>query len=540
MALTDVVFTGNPPPGFTTPGSGATITFTASTAGSGATVTIGVTSTAISSVTATPVAQGSGYPPNATIYFNVAGGTGGIVKGTTDGSSVLTFNTTQVVAGSGYTAGTKATTVEFFGNPGTGSTTLFLPYQTAMTGSGAQVTFVASAGAITSVTAIPANAGSGYPANASFYLLLSGGTNGFVTATTNSSGTVSNFTTSPYGGAGYSSGTANTSVNFGNQPVNSGTITSITGIGAAGSLYPPLCGLYLLLAGGTGGIVYVTTDNSGGGGTSGKVVSYSATPIAVGSGYTSGTAATSIVAIASKGGTFLTNSEMSRGGASLKDVDISPTLFQNLCVEMSRGNGTLKDSSGNIPILELARGNIGTLSEMVAGQRPCVELLNSNWIIPNTSDVRIGVTYGNNNANTGTLIVGGTTSGAATLTKITGSQAYGGSGTCAQLTPTSITAFGYWYFYLPVTSGSTFAFSFYHNISTNWNGILNVTVYDCNLETTPSILFSQTVTTINDGQYHQQLCSPTTPTDTGMSLIIIGIQNGSTSGYVLIDNIGTM
>ena len=540
MALTDVVFTGNPPPSFTTPGSSATITFTASTAGSGATVTIGVTSTAISSVTTTPAAQGSGYPPNATIYFSVSGGTGGIVKGTTDNSSVLTFNATQVVAGSGYTAGTKSTTVVFIGNPGTGSTTLFLPYQTAMTGSGAQVTYVASAGAISTVTATPANVGSGYPPNVSFYLLVSGGgSNGFVTATTNSSGTVSNFTTSPYGGTGYSSTTANTSVNFGNPYVNSGTITAITGIGAAGSGYPANCGLYLLLAGGTGGIAYVTTDNSGGGGTTGKVVTYSGTPISPGSGYTSGTAATTVVAIATSGGTFLVNSEMNRGSGTLSDIIMGASLYNNLCNEMTRGNvGTLSDLSAANPISELARGNIGTLAEILAGHRNCNELANANYVIPSTSNVKIGVTYGNNNSLTGTLVVGGSVSGAVTLTRVTGSQAYGGSGTCAQLTPTSTTAFGYWYFYIPVTGGIAFPFSFYHQISSGWNGILNVTIYDAYLEGTPGVLLSQTVTTIDNGQYNQQLCSAVTPTDTGMCLVVIGIQNGSVSGYVLIDNIG--
>ena len=537
MALTDVLFTGNPPPSFTTPGSGATITFTASTAGSGATATITTSSGAITATTATPVAQGSGYPPSSTIYFAVSGGTGGIISGTTNASSVLTFTAGPTVAGSGYSNGTKATTVEFIGNPGTGSTTQFIPYLTGVTGSGAQVTFVASAGAITTVTAVPANVGSGYPANTTIYLLVSGGVNGIIQATTTATGTISYFKTTPvsgYGGTGYSSTTANTSANFGNPYVNSGTITAITGIGNGGSSYPINCGLYLLLAGGTGGIAYVTTNGSG------VVSTYSGTPIAVGSGYTSGTAATSILSIVSGGGTFLSNSEMNRGNGTLNDIDITSTPYKNICAEMFRGNGTLNDLSGGLPISELARGNTGSIIDAFAVQRPCAELANANYVIPSASDVRIGVTYGNNNSLTGSLVVGGATSGAATLTKITGSQAYGGSGTCAQLTPTSTTAFGYWYFYLPVTGGVTFAFSFYNQISTGWNGILNTTIYDALLSGTPGILLSQTVTTINNGQYNQQLFSPVTPTNTGMCLVVIGIKNGSNSGYVLIDNIGAV
>ena len=534
MALTDVVFTGNPPPSFTTPGSGATLTFTASTVGSGATVSI-TASGAISSVTSAPIAGGSGYPVSTTIYFNVAGGVGGVIKGTTDTSGNITFNTTPVVGGSGYATGTKNTTVESFGNPGTGNTTLFIPYLTGVSGSGAQVNITAS-GSITSVAASPANVGSGYPANTTIYLLVSGGTNGIVQAVTNAFGTINYFYTTPvsgWGGTGYTSGTANTSTSMGSQPVNAGTITAITGIGNGGGSYPVNCGLYLLIAGGTGGIAYVTTNGSG------VVSTYSATPIAGGSGYTSGTAATSIVSIVSSGGTFLTNAEMSRGGASIKDIDITATPYRNLCAEMKRGGGTLTDLSGGFPISELARGNIGTLAEILAGQKPCAELANANYVIPSTSNVKIGVTYGNNNSLTGTLVVGGTVSGAATLTRVTGALAYGG-GTSAQLTPTSTTAFGYWYFYIPVVGGNSFAFSFYHQISTGWNGILNLTIYDANPTGTPGILLSQTVTTYNNGQYNQQLCSPITPTNTGMCLVVMGIQNGSTSGYVLIGNVGSV
>lgn len=81
--------------------------------GSGATVTFTATAGAITSVTTTPVAGGTGYPASATIYLNVTGGggTGGIVSATTNASGVVTsFSATQVAGGSGYTSTVGAAT----------------------------------------------------------------------------------------------------------------------------------------------------------------------------------------------------------------------------------------------------------------------------------------------------------------------------------------------------------------------------------------------------------------------------------------------
>jgi hypothetical protein len=78
------------------------------------------------------------------------------------------------------------------------------------TGSGATVTFAVSAGKITTVTASPAAAGSGYPVSATIYLTVTGGsgTLGVVKATTNSSGQVSAFATTPTNpGSGYTAET---------------------------------------------------------------------------------------------------------------------------------------------------------------------------------------------------------------------------------------------------------------------------------------------------------------------------------------------
>jgi prepilin-type processing-associated H-X9-DG protein len=83
----------------------------------------------------------------------------------------------------------------------------------------ATVTITAVSGAITAVTATPATAGAGYPANATFDLIVTGsasaaGSNGVVRATTNGAGVITFATTPVLGGAngttGYTSGTYGT------------------------------------------------------------------------------------------------------------------------------------------------------------------------------------------------------------------------------------------------------------------------------------------------------------------------------------------
>ena len=211
--------------------------------------------------------------------------------------------------------------------------------------------------------------------------------------------------------------------------------------------------------------------------------------------------------------------EMSRGNGSLNDIDICPrcTLTANTCAEISRGN-------------------VGSLTDIKAGQQASVELGNDVAIFPSVDSVKIGTTFGWNNALTGTLIVGGMASGFLALTKATGSDARGGSGTCAKLTPTSTINFGYWHFYIPVAGSSPFAFSFWHKISSGWNGLLKVTVFDTDQVT--KLLSSVLVSLIDDRTYHQHLCNPCAPTNTGMCLVRIEIEDGSTTGYVFIDDVG--
>ena len=218
----------------------------------------------------------------------------------------------------------------------------------------------------------------------------------------------------------------------------------------------------------------------------------------------------------------------------------------SICSEMSRSSGTLQDvNPGDLGIascVEMTRGNIGILSDIESLMQPwSVELLNFNAIFPNPSDVRTGVQFGNNSGSTGTLIVGGAASNEATLTKDT-THARGGTGTCALFTPTSLDNWGYWHFYVPATVGLPFVLSFWHRISTNWNGSLAVTIYDT--DQTTKLLTSEAVTLTNDGAYHQQLCTQCIPTSAGtsttvgMCLVRIEIKDGTTTGYVYIDDVG--
>jgi hypothetical protein len=210
-----------------------------------------------------------------------------------------------------------------------------------------------------------------------------------------------------------------------------------------------------------------------------------------------------------------------------------------VCGHMSRGSGTLQDiDTQSTECSKMARGNIGALSGIMSMQEAAIEFADSTAAFPNVGDVRDGIAFGWNSALTGTLIVGGIASYEATLLKVTGADARGGSGTCAKLTPTSRVAFGYWYFYLPVTASVPFVFSFWNKISTSWNGVLRVTIYDTD-QSTP-LLASESVSYVDDGTYHQHSCAQCTPTNTGMCLVRIEIKDGGTTGYVFIDDIGAV
>jgi len=124
-----------------------------------------------------------------------------------------------------------------------------------------------------------------------------------------------------------------------------------------------------------------------------------------------------------------------------------------------------------------------------------------------------------------------------TLSKETGAKARGGSGTCAKLDPSSTTTYGYWYFYVPTTAATEFTLSFYFAKSVSgFNGNLKITIYDTDQST--SLLSSEVVDlSAADTDYHSHTCAGVTPTDTGMSLVRVEIEDGSTTGDVYIDDI---
>lgn len=76
-------------------------------------------------------------------------------------------------------------------------------------------------------------------------------------------------------------------------------------------------------------------------------------------------------------------------------------------------------------------------------------------------------------------------------------------------------------------STSNIAISFYHKISSGFNGSLKVTVYDTDQTTT--LLNSQTVTLTDDGNYHQYSSTSLTPSATGLCLVRIEILQGAHS-----------
>ena len=128
-------------------------------------------------------------------------------------------------------------------------------------GTGAEVSFNAKGGAITSVST-PAAGGSGYPANSTFDLAVTGGggSGGVVQATTNSSGVVTKFANLPDSpGNGYSTtGAANTTILLTLGELNAGTGTIQLDVN--GTIY----GATAKLANLTAGAVDLTTTGSGG------------------------------------------------------------------------------------------------------------------------------------------------------------------------------------------------------------------------------------------------------------------------------------
>jgi len=272
---------------------------------SGAQVSFTATTGTITSVNPTPAAGGTGYPASSTFDLTVTGGAGGVVQATTNASgNVISFAATPLAAGSGYSTATGATT-----DPST---------VVATTGSGAQVSYMADGGVVTSVNPTPVAGGTGYPASSTFNLTVTsgGGSGAIVQATTDASGTVTAFSLLT-GGSGFPTtdpgltvggvvlippatavGTTDpfTTVATSNPSTvvattgsgaqlsftaAGGVITSVASTPAAGGTGYPASSTFDLAVtggGGTGGVVQATTNGSG------VVTSFSL--VTGGSGYT--------------------------------------------------------------------------------------------------------------------------------------------------------------------------------------------------------------------------------------------------------------
>lgn len=228
--------------------------------GSGATITIAVTGGAISG-TPTVTSGGSGYPPSTTFNLSISGGTGGILQVTSDssgagGTTGKVVSVNQILsAGSGYTAGTKTTTMNTVGwllvspytpglppdpsnplhycvykdpkgqntsvilnghgipldavtnlggSPGSGCTIQISKTSTDIPGYPNSGTLVSTFDGVDTIFIVAG--GSGYPSNTVINLSVAGGNaNGVVSVLTDNSGIVSEFVGVPTGkgGSGY-------------------------------------------------------------------------------------------------------------------------------------------------------------------------------------------------------------------------------------------------------------------------------------------------------------------------------------------------
>jgi hypothetical protein len=125
--------------------------------------------------------------------------------------------------------------------------------------------------------------------------------------------------------------------------------------------------------------------------------------------------------------------------------------------------------------------------------------------------------------------------GSGEATKESGANARGGSGACLKMNPGSTTLPLAYEFLIPVTAATEFTLSFWHKISTDYNGSVKVTIYDSDDDAT-ILLNAETVSLTNDGSYHQYTSTGCTPTDTGFCRCVINVLDGATTGDVYIDD----
>lgn len=123
-----------------------------------------------------------------------------------------------------------------------------------------------------------------------------------------------------------------------------------------------------------------------------------------------------------------------------------------------------------------------------------------------------------------------------TLSKETGANARGGSGTCAKLLPTSTTAYGHWTWFVP-TDGTAFTLSFYYNCTSGFNGDIDVTIYD--IDNATKLNDAEDVGETADGDWHQFTATQVDPSGTGLCRVVVSVKQGahSAADVIYIDDI---
>jgi hypothetical protein len=117
------------------------------------------------------------------------------------------------------------------------------------------------------------------------------------------------------------------------------------------------------------------------------------------------------------------------------------------------GGGALLRAAGISPYGQTGFIDIGAVQHAYP---PAAEVLTTcdemtgTYVAAADANVRYGVANGVS-PGAGTLIVPGTASNSLAVARETSAKARGGSGTCAKLTPASVSAAGYWDFYVPAT-----------------------------------------------------------------------------------------
>jgi hypothetical protein len=213
------------------------------------------------------------------------------------------------------------------------------------------------------------------------------------------------------------------------------------------------------------------------------------------------------------------------------------SLYYDMTYAHTSAGGTLTlPAAANVSTVETAYG-IGGVSEAGLLNLSLYTLIAG---VVAAGDVRFGVVC-YVGGPTGTLIVPGTASGSLTLSKETGANARGGSGTCAKLLPTSEVTYGFWDFFVKVPAAE-FKLSFYYksfHTTSAWTGTLEVSLWDSDnyLESPPPLLNSVDVAGTYDATYQLWESAAKTAAAEGLCRVRIEIVDGTDNGGVYIDDI---